>query len=108
MGITWGGGEWGVKRPPGNEKSPLSEKKVDSGRPPSQKVPQWSSRISVEDQQYSGYVRKYFDVKNRAFLPIFMRDFYHLYAKLLSGHQSRNTRCENRAFYLIIMCVFSI
>ena len=47
----------------------------------------------------SGYVTKYFDVKNRAFLPNFMRNFDHLYAKLLSGYQSRNNRCENRAFY---------
>ena len=46
-----------------------------------------------------GYVTKYFNVKNRAFLPNFMRDFDHLYAKLLSGYQSRNNRCENRAFY---------
>ena len=52
-----------------------------------------------DDLMTSGYVRKYFDVKNRAFLPNFMRDFDHLYAKLLSGYQSRNNRCENRAFY---------
>ena len=36
----------------------------------------------------SGYVRKYLDVKNRAFLCDFMRDFDHLYAKFLSENQT--------------------
>ena len=57
---------------------------------------------------FSGCVRQYFDVKNCVFLPNSMRDFDHFYAKLLSGYQPRNNRCENRVFYLISMRVFPI
>ena len=46
-------------------------------------------------------------MKNCVFLPNSMRDFDHFYAKLLSGYQPRNNRCENRVFYLISMRVFS-
>ena len=50
----------------------------------------------------SDYVRKYFDVKKRAFF------FDHFYAKFLFVNHPRNYRCEIRAFALKIMCVFPI
>ena len=57
---------------------------------------------------YSDYVWKYFDVKKRAFLFNFMRDFGHFYAKFLFVNHPRNNRCEIRAFVLSIMRVFPI
>ena len=56
----------------------------------------------------SGYVRKYFDVKKRAFLRNFMRDFGRLYALFLFVNHTKNNRCEIRAFVLTFMRVFSI
>ena len=45
----------------------------------------------------SGYVRQYYDVKNRAFLQNFMRDFCHFYAHFLLFNHSKYIKCENRA-----------
>ena len=56
----------------------------------------------------SDYVRKYFDVKKRAFLCNYMRDFGRFYAKFLFVNYPRNNRCEIRAFALKIMRVFPI
>ena len=56
----------------------------------------------------SDYVRKYFDVKKRAFLSDNMRDFCRFYAKFLFVNRPRNNRCEIRAFVLKIMRVFPI
>ena len=56
----------------------------------------------------SDYVRKYFDVKKRAFLCNYMRDFGRFYAKLLFVNHHKNNRCEIRAFALKIMRVFPI
>ena len=57
---------------------------------------------------HSDYVRKYFDVKKRAFLCNYMRDFGRFYAKFLFVNHPRNNRCEIRAFALKIMHVFPI
>ena len=57
---------------------------------------------------FSGYVRKYYDVKNRAFLPNLMRDFGHFYAQFLLVNHSKYIRCENRAFSMKNMRVFLI
>ena len=54
----------------------------------------------------SDYVRKYFDVKKRAFLSDNMRDFCRFYAKFLFVNHPRNNRCEIRAFVMKIMRVF--
>ena len=59
-------------------------------------------------QGSSGYVRKYFDVKKRAFVCNFMRDYGRLYAKFLFVNNSKNNRCEIRAFFLKNMRVFPI
>ena len=56
----------------------------------------------------SDYVRKYFDVKKRAFLGNYMRDLCRFYAKFLFVNHPRNKRCEIRAFALIIMRVIPI
>ena len=56
----------------------------------------------------SDYVRKCFDVKKRAFLSNYMRDFGRFYAKFLFINHPRNNRCEIRAFVLKIMRVFLI
>ena len=60
---------------------------------------------------HSGYVRKYYDVKNRAFLQNIMRDFEHLYAQVSLVNQKEYDRCENRSFsmtnmrgFLNLMC----
>ena len=57
---------------------------------------------------YSGYVRKYFDAQNRAFLCFFMRDFDQFCAKLLSVYQIHNLRCENHALPSKIMSDFIV
>ena len=44
----------------------------------------------------SGYVRKYYDVKNRTFFRNFMHDFGHFYAQFLFFKHSKYLRCENR------------
>ena len=59
-------------------------------------------------QTTSDYVRNYFDVKKRAFLRNYMRDFGRFYAKFLFVNHPRNNRCEIRAFALRIMRVFPI
>ena len=56
----------------------------------------------------SDYVRKYFDVKKRAFLRNNMRDFDGYYAKFSFVHNPRNIRCEIRAFALKIMRVSNL
>ena len=56
----------------------------------------------------SEYVRQYFDVKKRAFLRNYLRDFGRFYAKFLFVNHPRNNRCEIRAFVLKIMPVFPI
>ena len=56
----------------------------------------------------SGYVRKYYNVKNRAFLQNFMRDFCHFYAQFLLFNHSKYIKCENRAFSMENMRVFLI
>ena len=56
----------------------------------------------------SGYVGKYFDVKKRAVLRNFLRDFGHLYALFLFVNHTKNNRCEICAFVLKFMRVFSI
>ena len=55
---------------------------------------------------FSGYVRKYYDVKNRAFLLNFMRDFCYFYAQFLLFNHSKDIKCENRAFSMENMRVF--
>ena len=40
--------------------------------------------MCVKEGGGSGYVRKYYDVKNRAFLRNFMRDFCYFYVRFLS------------------------
>ena len=62
----------------------------------------------TSDILYSGYVRKYYDVKNRAFLRNFMRDFCHFYAQFLFFNPSKYIKCENRAFSMENMRVFLI
>ena len=57
---------------------------------------------------YSDYGRKYFDVKKRAFLRNYMRDFGLFYAKFSFVNHPRHNRCEIRAFALRIMRVFLI
>ena len=54
----------------------------------------------------SGYVRKYYDVKNRAFFLNFMRDFGHFYAHFVFVNHSKYIKCENRAFSMKTMRVF--
>ena len=61
-----------------------------------------------DNQNPSGYVRKYYDVKNRAFLRNFMRDFCHFYAQFLFFNHSKYIKCENRAFSMENMRVFLI
>ena len=56
----------------------------------------------------SDYVRKYFDVKERAFMRNYMPDFGRFYAKFLFVNHPRNNRCEIRAFVLRIMRIFPI
>ena len=46
--------------------------------------------------KHSDYVRKYFDVKKRAFQRNYMRDFDRFYAKFLFVNHPRNNRCEIR------------
>ena len=55
-----------------------------------------------------GYVRKYYDVQNHAYLCFFMRDFEQFYAQFLSVNQIHNLRYENGAFPIKIMCVFLV
>ena len=62
----------------------------------------------VRDLKCSDYVRKYVDVKKRAFLRNYMRDFGRFNAKFLFINHPRNNRCEIRAFVLKIMRVFLI
>ena len=66
-----------------------------------------SSAICSLVGTYSGYVRKSYDVKNRAFLQNLMRDFGHFYAQFLLVNHSKYIRCENRAFSMKNMRVFS-
>ena len=56
----------------------------------------------------SDNVRKYFDVKKRAFLCNNMHDFGRFYAKFLFVSLPRNNRCEICAFVVKIMRVFPI
>ena len=56
----------------------------------------------------SDYVRKYFDVKKRAFLRNNMRDLGRFYATFLFVNYPRNNIYEIRAFVLKIMRVFPI
>ena len=42
-----------------------------------------------------GYVRRYFDVQNRAFLYSLMRDFCDFYAQFLYANQAEYSRCKN-------------
>ena len=55
---------------------------------------------------YSGYVRKYYDVKNRAFLQNCMRDFGHFYAQFLFDNHTKYITCKNRAFSMKNMRIF--
>ena len=53
--------------------------------------------ISTINSVCSDYVRTYFDVKKRAFLRNYMRDFGRFYAKFLIVNRPRHNRCEIRA-----------
>ena len=68
----------------------------------------WKNRRYRIRMDTSDYVRKYFDVKKRAFLRNNMRNFGRFYAKFLFVNYPRNNRCEIRAFVLKIMRVFPI
>ena len=59
-------------------------------------------------QKISGYVRKYYDVKNCAFLRNVMRDFCHINAQFLYFNHSKYIKCKNRAFSMENMRVFII
>ena len=56
------------------------------------------SQIGIFPMACSGYVRKYYDVKNRTFLRNCMRDFDHFYAQFFFVHPKKYDKCENRAF----------
>ena len=55
---------------------------------------------------FSDYVRQYFDVKKRAFLRNYMRDFWGLNANFLFVNHTRNTSCEIRNFPLKLCAFF--
>ena len=59
-----------------------------------------------QETLFSGYVRKHYDVKNRAFLQNLMRDFGHFYAQFVLVNYSKFIRCKNRAFRMKNMRVF--
>ena len=56
---------------------------------------------------YSGYVRKYYDVKNHAFPQNVMRGFDHFYVQFSFVNHNEYDRCENCAFSMKNMRVFS-
>ena len=63
-------------------------------------------RSAIIRNMFSGYVRKYYDVKNRSFFLNFMRDFGHFYAHFVFVNHSKYIRCKNRAFSMKTMRVF--
>ena len=52
-------------------------------------------RSAIIRNMFSGYVRKYYDVKNRSFFLNFMRDFGHFYAHFVFVNHSKYIRCKN-------------
>ena len=50
-----------------------------------------------------GYVRKYFNVQNRAYMCGLMRNFDHFCAQFLFVNHIYSNRCKNRVFQVKIM-----